>query len=80
MAKLGPREAQIRALREAQFREQPQRQRSQAPVTNVTNRPSITALNDKARVTRWRAKNPDRYRTYMRDLMRRLRAERRKAA
>jgi hypothetical protein len=53
------------------------------PVTNVTNTPLVTVTNkptssaagDVARVMRWRAANPARYRTYQRDLMRRRRAE-----
>jgi hypothetical protein len=51
-------------------------------VTNaITNSPNIAAAaKSKARILRWRAKNPDHYRSYMRDLMRKIRAERRKAA
>jgi hypothetical protein len=51
-------------------------------VTNVTNKPvtnnetvSVTNASDIDRVLRWRAANRDRYRTYMRDLMRRRRAK-----
>ena len=82
--KLGIREAQQRAMREARFQRQPAAKPAVTNVTNVTNgvtnTPSIAAANDKARVARWRAKNPEHYRTYMREFMQRLRAERRKAA
>jgi hypothetical protein len=50
-------------------------------VTNaITNSPNTAAAKSKARILRWRAKNLDHYRSYMRDLMRKIRAERRKAA
>jgi hypothetical protein len=97
MSKLGPREAQLRALKETRYEERQQRRQpakpvprpktvnnasSVAPVTNsvtnaITN--STQSSTAKAHVFRWRAANPDRYRIYMRDLMRRLRAERRRA-
>jgi hypothetical protein len=88
MSKIGPREAQLRALKEARYEERQQRLRQitqpaepVAPVTNVTN--SVTnrpaAPSDKARVARLRAANPERYRTYMRDLMRKIRAETKEA-
>jgi hypothetical protein len=97
MSKLGPREAQLRAMREAHFEERQQRRQpakfvappetvsnaSYAPVTDVTNKRNVTnrpaAPSDKARVARWRAANPERYRTYMRELMRKLRAETKEA-
>jgi hypothetical protein len=100
MSKIGPREAALRAMREAQFEERQQRHQpakrvprpetvshasSVAPATNVTNQRAGGVTNrpaapsDKARVARWRAANPERYRTYMRDLMRKIRAERREA-
>ena len=107
MSKIGPREAQLRAMREAQFEERQERRQpakpvpppetvisasSAAPVTNVTNRRNVTnqragsvtnrpaSLTDKARVIRWRAANPERYRTYMRNLMRKIRAEQKEPA
>jgi hypothetical protein len=78
---------QLRALREARYAERgfvPDAETVSyaKPVTNtisvtnsVTNKTRRPAEIGKDRVARWRAANPDRYRTYMRDLMRRLRAE-----
>jgi hypothetical protein len=100
MSKIGPREAQLRALKEARYEERQQRLRQitqpAEPVAPVTNRQSVTnnvtnqragtvtnrpaAPSDKARVARWRAANPERYRTYMRNLMREIRAKQKEAA
>lgn len=78
---------QIRALRESRHAEREFAPAAETvsyarPVTNavsvtnsVINKTRRPAQSDKVRVARWRAANPDRYRTYMRDLMRRLRAE-----
>jgi hypothetical protein len=40
----------------------------------VTNKRRPATLTDKTRVALWRAANPERYRDYMRGLMRKLRA------
>jgi hypothetical protein len=52
-----------------------------APEQSVTNtKPSVTnTVTNKARVVRWRNQNPERYRTYQRNLMRKRRAEARGA-
>jgi hypothetical protein len=44
-------------------------------VNSVTNKRRTGTGSDKARVARWRAASLERYRDYMRDLMRKRRAE-----
>ena len=89
MTKLGPREAQQRALREARFEER-QRERQvpkavslplPAPAASPNalraspNRTAAPSPNTAyARNLRWRTKNRHRYNATMRDLMRKLRA------
>jgi hypothetical protein len=87
MSKIGPREAQLRALKEARYEERQQRQRQShetarqcSPSPNALQAsPNTTATPSPnkayARSLRWRIKNRDRYNATMRDLMRRLRAE-----
>lgn len=82
---------QLRALRERQHEEY-ERRLADNSVTNtpsesvtnqgddVTNAPRKSAVNGSARVRRWRAANPERYRAYMRDLMRRRRAAKKEPA
>jgi hypothetical protein len=82
---------QIRALREVQYAERETAPASMPvsyakPVTNtvsvtnsVTNNRSPGAGDAKTRVARWRAANPERYRTYMRNLMRTIRAKQKEA-
>lgn len=76
------RELELRALREAQWQSQavPNSVTNSPPVTvtnklPVTNTPAVTNAGDVERVLRWRATNRDRYRDYMRDLMRERRAK-----
>jgi hypothetical protein len=97
--KLGPVEAQLRAMREAQFAERqrqvrkpaavsrPETPRSETetaqPVINAVINPGeralLTATNAR-RQSKWRTAHIDLNRQRAREGMRRLRAERRKAA
>jgi hypothetical protein len=98
MGKLGPVEAQQRALREARFEER-QRERQvpktvglplPAPIAPAASPNALRASPNRtaapspntayARNLRWRIKNRDRYNATMRDLMRKIRAERKAAA
>jgi hypothetical protein len=69
------RELELRAMREAQFA-QGGRRKAKPAVTpqRVTHAATVpNAVPNKDRVKKWKADHADRYRSYMRDYMRRRR-------
>ena len=99
MSKIGPREAQLRVLKEARYEERQQRQRQitqpaapvpppDKPMANHMANASHMANKDMANATHrgnrsgsstYRYRNADQRRTYMRNLMRKIRAEQKEA-